>query len=156
MNINATLIGQSITFFFFVWFCMKYVWPPIMQALEARKKQIADGLAAGERGKHEQELAQKRATEVLAEAKRQAQEIIAKAEKRAAEIVDEAKSDAKGEGERILTAARAEIGQEVNRAKEGLRAQVVSIAIAGASKVLEREVDANTHNDLLNKLAAQI
>jgi len=156
MNINATLIGQSITFFFFVWFCMKYVWPPIMQALDARKKQIADGLAAGERGKHEQELAQKRATDVLAEAKRQAQEIIAKAEKRAAEIVDEAKTDAKGEGERILTAARAEIGQEVNRAKEGLRAQVVSIAIAGASKVLEREVDANTHNDLLNKLAAQI
>ncbi|MBI5461233.1 MAG: F0F1 ATP synthase subunit B [Gammaproteobacteria bacterium] len=156
MNINATLIGQSITFFFFVWFCMKFVWPPIMQALDARKKQIADGLAAGERGKHEQELAQKRAAEVLVEAKRQAQEIIAKAEKRAAEIVDEAKTDAKGEGERILVAARAEIGQEVNRAKEGLRAQVVSIAIAGASKVLEREVDANTHNDLLTKLAAQI
>jgi len=156
MNFNATLIGQSITFFVFVWFCMKYVWPPIMQALENRKKQIADGLAAGERGKHEQELAQKRAAEVLVEAKRQAQEIIAKAEKRAAEIVDEAKNDAKTEGERILTAARAEIGQEVNRAKEGLRAQVVSIAIAGAGKVLEREIDANTHNDLLNKLAAQI
>ena len=156
MNFNATLIGQSITFIFFVWFCMKFVWPPIMNALEARKKQIADGLAAGERGKHEQELAQKRAAEVLHEAKRQAQEIIAKAEKRAAEIVDEAKNDAKTEGERILTAARAEIGQEVNRAKEGLRAQVVSIAIAGAGKVLEREIDANTHNDLLNKLAAQI
>ena len=156
MNFNATLIGQSITFFVFVWFCMKYVWPPIMHALAARKQQIADGLAAGERGKHEQELAQKRAAEVLHEAKRQAQEIIAKAEKRAAEIVDEAKNDAKTEGERILTAARAEIGQEVNRAKEGLRAQVVSIAIAGAGKVLEREIDANTHNDLLNKLAAQI
>lgn len=156
MNFNATLIGQSITFVIFVWFCMKFVWPPIMQALEARKKQIADGLAAAERGKHEQELAQKRAAEVLHEAKQQAQEIIAKAEKRAAEIVDEAKTDAKTEGQRILTAAQAEIGQEFNRAKEGLRAQVVSIAIAGASKVLEREVDANTHNDLLNKLAAQI
>ncbi len=156
MNINATLIGQSITFFFFVWFCMKYVWPPIMQALEARKTQIADGLAAAERGKHEQELAQKRASEVLHGAKQQAQEIIAKAEKRAAEIVDEAKTDAKGEGERILVAARAEIGQEFNRAKEGLRAQVVSIAVAGASKILEREVDAATHDDLLNKLAAQI
>lgn len=156
MNFNATLIGQSITFVFFVWFCMKFVWPPIMNALEARKKQIADGLAAAERGKHEQELAQKRAAEVLHDAKRQAQEIIAKAEKRAAEIVEEAKNDAKGEGERILTAARAEIGQEVNRAKEDLRAQVVSIAIAGAGKVLEREVDANTHNDLLTKLAAQI
>ena len=156
MNINLTLIGQSITFALFVWFCMKFVWPPIMHALEARKKQIADGLAAAERGKHEQELAQKRAAEVLHDVKQQAQEIIAKAEKRAAEIIDEAKADAKTEGERILTAARAEIGQEVNRAKEGLRNQVVSIAIAGASKVLEREVDANTHNDLLSKLAAQI
>ena len=156
MNINLTLIAQSIVFGVFVWFVMKYVWPPIMTALDTRRKQIADGLAAAERGKHEQELAQKRAAEVLHDAKRQAQEIIAKAEKRAAEIVEEAKTDAKGEGERILTAARAEIGQEVNRAKEGLRAQVVSIALAGASKVLEREVDANTHNDLLNKLAAQI
>jgi len=156
MNINLTLIAQMIVFGVFVWFCMRFVWPPIMGALEARRTQIADGLAAGERGKHEQELAQKRATEVLLQAKQQAQEIIAKAEKRAAEIIDEAKGDAKTEGERILTAARAEIGQEVNRAKEGLRAQVVSIAIAGASKVLEREVDADTHNDLLNKLAAQI
>ncbi|MFZ5620849.1 MAG: F0F1 ATP synthase subunit B [Pseudomonadota bacterium] len=156
MNINLTLIAQMIVFAVFVWFCMKFVWPPIMHALEARRKQIADGLAAAERGRHEQELAQKRASEVLHQAKQQAQEIIAKAEKRAAEIVDEAKADAKTEGERILTAARAEIGQEVNRAKESLRAQVVSIAIAGASKVLEREVDANTHNDLLNKLAAQI
>jgi F-type H+-transporting ATPase subunit b len=156
MNINLTLFAQSISFAVFVWFCMKFVWPPIMGALEARRQQIADGLAAGERGRHEQELAQKRASEVLRDAKRQAQEIIAKAEKRAAEIIDEAKTDAKSEGERILVAARAEIGQEVNRAKEGLRAQVVSIAIAGAGKVLEREVDANTHNDLLNKLAAQI
>ncbi len=156
MNINLTLIAQMIVFAVFVWFCMKFVWPPIMGALEARRKQIADGLAAAERGQHAQELAQKRAAEVLLQAKQQAQEIIAKAEKRAAEIVDEAKTDARTEGERILTAARAEIGQEVNRAKEGLRAQVVSIAIAGASKVLEREVDANTHNDLLNKLAAQI
>ena len=156
MNINLTLFAQTFVFAVFVWFVMKYVWPPIMHALETRRTQIADGLAAAERGKHEQELAQKRAAEVLAEAKRQAQEIIAKAEKRAAEIVEEAKTDAKGEGERILTAARAEIGQEVNRAKEGLRAQVVSIALAGASKVLEREVDANTHDDLLNKLAAQI
>ncbi|MFN2308734.1 MAG: F0F1 ATP synthase subunit B [Gammaproteobacteria bacterium] len=156
MNINLTLFAQSITFGVFVWFCMKFVWPPIMGALETRRQQIADGLAAAERGKHEQELAQKRAAEVLHEAKQQAQQIIAKAEKRGAEIVDEAKADAKTEGERILSGARAEIGQEINRAKEGLRAQVVSIAIAGAGKVLEREVDANTHNDLLNKLAAQI
>lgn len=156
MNFNATLIGQTLTFILFVWFCMRFVWPPIMGALDTRRTRIADGLAAGERGKHEQELAQKRAAEVLLQAKQQAQEIITKAEKRAAEVVEEAKADAKTEGERILTAARAEIGQEVNRAKEGLRAQVVSIAIAGAGKVLEREIDANTHDDLLNQLAAQI
>ncbi|MBZ0072942.1 MAG: F0F1 ATP synthase subunit B [Thiohalobacteraceae bacterium] len=156
MNINLTLIAQMIVFGVFVWFCMRFVWPPIMGALDTRRTRIADGLAAGERGKHEQELAQKRAAEVLLQAKQQAQEIITKAEKRAAEVVEEAKADAKTEGERILTAARAEIGQEVNRAKEGLRAQVVSIAIAGAGKVLEREIDANTHDDLLNQLAAQI
>lgn len=156
MNINATLIGQSIAFFAFVWFCMKYVWPPLMAALNERKKQIADGLAAAERGKHEQELAEHAAKEKLVEAKQQAQEIISRAEKRAAEIVDEAKGDAKTEGERLLDAARAEIDQEANRVKEGLRGQVVSIALAGASKVLEREVDQATHDDLLNKLAAQI
>ena len=156
MNINLTLFAQTFVFAVFVWFVMKFVWPPIMRALDTRRTQIADGLAAAERGKHEQELAQKRAADVLHQAKQQAQEIIAKAEKRAAEIVEEAKGDAKSEGERILVAARAEIGQEVNRAKEGLRAQVVSIAMAGAGKVLEREIDANTHDDLLNKLAAQI
>ena len=156
MNINLTLFAQTFVFAVFVWFVMKYVWPPIMHALKARRTQIADGLAAAERGKHEQELAQKRAADLLHQAKQQAQEIIAKAEKRATEIIEEAKGDAKTEGERILTAARAEIGQEVNRAKEGLRAQVVSIAMAGAGKVLEREIDANTHDDLLNKLAAQI
>lgn len=156
MNINATLIGQSITFFVFVWFCMKYVWPPIMSALDERRKQIADGLAAAERGKHEQELAEERAKEALREAKAQAQEIIARAEKRASEIVEEAKDDAKSEGERLLAAAQAEIGQEMNRVKEELRGQVVSIALAGAEKVLEKECDEATHSDMLNKLAAQI
>jgi F-type H+-transporting ATPase subunit b len=156
MNINATLIGQAIAFFLFVVFCMKYVWPPVMRALEARKKQIADGLAAAERGKHEQELAEERAKEILRTAKEQANEIINRADRRAAEIVDEAKDDARGEGERLITAAQAEIGREVNRVKEDLRAQVVSIAMAGASKVLEHEVDASVHADLLNKLAAEI
>lgn len=156
MNFNATLIGQMIAFVIFVWFCMKYVWPPMMKALDERKKTIADGLAAAERGKHEQELAQERATEVLHEAKQQAQEIIARAEKRASEIVEEAKDDARTEGERLLAAARAEVDQEVNRVKEQLRGQVVSIAVAGAEKVLEREVNEETHNELLTKLAAQI
>ena len=156
MNINATLIGQAIAFFLFVVFCMKYVWPPILHALEERKKKIADGLAAAEHGKHEQVLAEERATELLREAKEQAGEIITRADKRAAEIVDEAKDDARAEGDRMLTAARAEIDQEVNRVKEDLRGQVVSIALAGAGKVLEREVDATTHAELLNKLATEI
>jgi F-type H+-transporting ATPase subunit b len=156
MNINATLIGQAIAFFLFVVFCMKYVWPPILHALEERKKKIADGLAAGEHGKREQVLAEERAKELLREAKEQAGEIITRADKRAAEIVDESKQDAKAEGGRMLTAARAEIDQELNRVKEDLRGQVVSIALAGASKVLEREVDENAHAELLNKLAAEI
>jgi F-type H+-transporting ATPase subunit b len=156
MNINATLIGQAIAFFLFVVFCMKYVWPPILHALEERKKKIADGLAAAEHGKHEQALAEERAKELLREAKEQAGEIITRADKRAAEIVDEAKDDARAEGGRMLTAARAEIDQEVNRVKEDLRGQVVSIALAGASKVLGREVDETTHAELLDKLAAEI
>ncbi|WJW75494.1 F0F1 ATP synthase subunit B [Thiohalobacter sp. IOR34] len=156
MNINATLIGQSIAFFLFVWFCMKFVWPPLIQALEERKKRIADGLAAAERGKREQQLAEERAKELLHDVKQQAQEIINRAEKRATEIVEEAKNDARSEGERLLAAARAEIDKEVNRVKEDLRAQVVSIALAGAEKVLEREVDEAAHSELLDKLAAEI
>ena len=156
MNINATLIGQAIAFFLFVVFCMKYVWPPILHALEERKKKIADGLAAGEHGKREQALAEDRAKELLREAKEQAGEIINRADKRAAEIVDESKDDARAEGERLLTAAKADINQELNRVKEDLRGQVVSIALAGASKVLEREVDETAHAELMNKLAAEI
>ena len=156
MNINANLIGQFITFFVFVWFCMKFVWPPIMQALHARQKRIADGLAAAERGVHEQELAEKRAKDLLVEAKGQSVEIINLAQKRASEIVEEAKGDARAEGERLLTAARAEIEQEVNRAKEQLRAQVAIIVITGAEKVLGREIDAQAHAGMLNELAGQI
>ena len=156
MNFNATLIGQTITFIVFVWFCMKYVWPPIMHALEERKKMIADGLAASERGKHDQELAQERAKDILRDAKVQAGENKTRADKRAAEIVDEAKDEAHAEGARLMTAAQAEIEQEVTRARHDLRSQVVSIALAGAGKVLEREVDAAVHEELLNKLAAEI
>jgi F-type H+-transporting ATPase subunit b len=156
MNINATLIGQAISFIFFVWFTMKFVWPPIMSALEERKKKIADGLAAAERGKHEQALAEQRATEVIAEAKQEASNIIAQAQKRANEIVEEAKETARTEGDRIVASANAEIEQEVNRAKESLRGQVVSIAVAGAGKVLKREIDAKAHDDLLQDLVSQI
>ncbi|MFN3593667.1 MAG: F0F1 ATP synthase subunit B [Thiobacillaceae bacterium] len=156
MNINATLIGQSITFAVFVWFCMRYIWPPIVNALEARRKQIADGLAAAERGRHEQELAAKRAAETLHEAKVKAAEIIAQAEKRAAQIIDEAKAAAKAEGDRLLAAAQAEIEQAAHRAREQLRAQVAALVVAGAEKVLRREVDAKAHAELLEAIAKEI
>ena len=156
MNINATLIGQTITFFLFVWFCMKFVWPPIMQALAERKKQIADGLAAGERGKHELELSSKRAVENLHEAKQKAAEIIAQAEKRASQVIEEAKGAAKDEGNRILTGAKAEVEQEVFRAKEVLRQHVADLAVAGAAKILRREVDAKAHADLLTAIKAEL
>ena len=156
MNITATLIGQSITFFIFVWFCMKYVWPPIMAALHERKTKIADGLAAAERGQHEQKLAQEKAVKEISEAKTKAAEIIAKAESRAAEIVEESKNDARAEGDRIKKAAQAEIDQEVNRAREALKAEIAAIVVAGASKVLEREVDAKAHDALLNSLVAEL
>jgi F-type H+-transporting ATPase subunit b len=156
MNINATLIGQTIMFALFVWFCMKFVWPPIMAALDARSKRIADGLAAAERGKNDLALAAKRSTELLREAKEKVAEVIALGDKRASEIVEEAKAQAKIEGERIVTAAKAEIEQEVFRAKEQLRTQVSAIALAGAGKILGREIDAKAHNDLLDKLVAEI
>lgn len=156
MNINATLIGQTIMFALFVWFCMKFVWPPIMAALDARNKRIADGLAAAERGKNDLALAAKRSAELLREAKEKVAEIIALGDKRASEIVEEAKAQAKIEGERIVTAAKSEIEQEVFRAKEQLRTQVSAIALAGAGKILGREIDAKAHNDLLDKLVAEI
>jgi F-type H+-transporting ATPase subunit b len=150
------LIGQSITFIFFVWFCMKFVWPPIMSALETRKKQIADGLAAADRGKHELELAAKKAGDNLRDAKAQAAEVLAQAEKRAAQIVEEAKLAAKEEGDRQLAAAQANIEQEANRARESLREQVAALAVAGAEKILRREVNAQTHADLLGQLKAEL
>jgi len=156
MNLNATIIGQMIAFALFVAFCMKYVWPPIMAALDERKKKIAEGLAAAERGRHEQELAEKRAQQVIHEAKDQANEIISQAQRRGNEIVDESKDNAHVEGDRILNSARAEIEQEANRAKDELRLQVGSIAMAGAAKILGREVDKEAHTDLLEELVSRI
>jgi len=156
MNLNATIIGQMIAFALFVAFCMKYVWPPIMAALEERKKKIADGLAAAERGRHEQELAEKRAQQVIHEAKEQANEIISQAQRRGNEIVDESKDNAHVEGDRILTSAKAEIEQEANRAKDELRSQVGSVALAGAAKILSREIDDKAHTDLLEELVSRI
>lgn len=156
MNINFTLIGQTITFVVFVLFCMKYIWPPLMRVLEERKTRIADGLAAAEKGKHELELAEKRALDVLKKAKADAQEVIGLAEKRAAEIADQAKDQARVEAERIVQSARADIDQEVNRAKESLRAAVSALAVAGAGKILEQEVDAKAHARLLDSLVKQL
>ena len=156
MNINATLLGQTIMFILFVWFCMKFVWPPIMQSLSERKKQIADGLAAGERGKHELELASKHAAANLHEAKQKAAEIIAQAEKRSSQVVEEAKGIAKEEGNRIVASAKAEVEQEVFRAREILRQHVADLAVAGAAKILHREVDAKAHADLLTTIKAEL
>ncbi|MBL4762930.1 MAG: F0F1 ATP synthase subunit B [Gammaproteobacteria bacterium] len=156
MNFNATLIGQSITFIVFVMFCMKFIWPPIMAALEERKKFIADGLAASERGAHEKELAEKKAKELLHEAKQQSGEIIAQAQKRANEMVDEAKTAARDEAAGIKHAAETEVEQGVNRAKEGLRKEVAVLALAGAERILMREVDANAHTAVLDDLMGQL
>ena len=156
MNITVTLIVQMIAFIMLIWFVNKVLWGPLSEMMEARQKRIADGLAAAEKGKHEQELAEKRAKEVLQDAKGQAAEIIAQAQKRSSEIVEESKDNARVEGERIVTAAKAEIEREIAQAKEQLRSQLASVAIAGAEKILNKEVDANTHSAMLNELAAKI
>ena len=156
MNINLTLFGQTITFILFVWCCLKFIWPHIIKAMDDRKTRIADGLAAGERGRHEQELAEQRAVEVIREAKDQAKEILAQAHKRGDEIVDDAKDDGRAEGERMLRAAEAEMEQQMNRAREQLRADVVKLALQGAQQVLGRDVDEKVHTEQLDRLAAQL
>ena len=156
MNINATLLGQAISFVIFVWFCMKFIWPPLTKALQDRQKQIADGLAAAERGAQDKKLAQERAKQEMREAKAQAAEIIAQAQKRAGAIVEESKDDARVEGERLLTAARAEIDQETNRAREQLRGQVAKLSIAGAEKILRREIDAAANKDIVDSVVSQL
>ena len=149
MNINFTLISQAIAFSVFIWFTVKFVWRPLLRAIEERQKTIADGLAAGERGRHELELASQRSSEVLKDAKQRASEIILQAEKRASEIVEEAKKVAREEGDRIIVAAKADIDHEMFSAKEALRQHVAELAVAGAAKILRREVDAKAHADLL-------
>jgi len=156
MNINLTLIGQTITFMFFIWFTMKFIWPPLIQALTERRTKIADDLAAAEKGRHEKELAEKRAIEVIKEAKDKAQGIINHAEKRGNEVTDEAKEKAKEESDRIVAAAQGEIEQETNRAREQLRAAVAELAVASAAKILEKEIDAKAHAKLVDKLVEQL
>jgi F-type H+-transporting ATPase subunit b len=156
VNLNLTLIGQAIAFAVFVWFCMKYVWPPVMQALQERQKKIADGLDAASRATRDLELAQEKAEETLRESKEQAQQILEQANKRSNQIVEEARETARAEGERIIAGARSEIDQEINRAKEELRAQVSLLAVAGAERILESSIDEAKHRELVDKLAAEL
>lgn len=156
MNINATLIGQSVPFLIFVLFCMKYVWPPVITALQERQKKIADGLDAANRAARDLELAQEKAGQQLREAKAQAAEIIEQSKKRAAQLVEEAREQARVEADRVKAQALAEIEQELNSAKDALRAQVGALAVGGAEKILGATIDQNAHAELVNKLAAEI
>jgi len=151
-----TLIGQSVAMLVFVWFCMKYIWPPIMNAIEERQTQIADGLAAAERGQQSLDKAKAESGDIVDEARKQATTILDQAHARANEIVAEGKADGVKERERQLAAATAEVEQEVNRAREELRGQVSAIAVASAEKILQREIDSKSHEDILSKLAAEL
>lgn len=156
MNINATLIGQMLSFALFVWFTMKFVWPPLTKAMAERQQRIADGLAAAERGRRELELAQTKAAEILREAHADAGDVVAQAARRASEILEQARDDARAEGQRLITSARVEIEQLVNKAREELRAHTSAAAVAAAARILEREIDARSHQKLLDDLVKQI
>ena len=156
MNMNLTMLGQLVSFAIFVWFCMKFVWPPITKALEERETRIADGLAAAEKGKQDLEQAEQRAEELMRDGRDKAQDFINQAQKRADEIVEAAKDAAREEADRIKAAASAEIEQNRNQAREELRGEVARLAIAGTEQILMREVDENVHRDVLDKLAANL
>jgi F-type H+-transporting ATPase subunit b len=156
MNINLTLIMQAAAFAAFIWFTAKFVWPPLMRAVETRQKQIADGLAAADEGRKSLANAEKRIADLVGEARTKATEIVAQGEKFRTETVEQAKAEAKAEADRIVAAAKAEIAQEIARAKEDLRHQVSTLAIVGAEKILKREVDAKAHADLLAEIQRQV
>jgi len=156
MNFNLTLFAQALVFAGLIWFTIKFIWPPLLVAIEARQKQIADGLAAGEQGRKSLEVSTRQAEEAIKEARARATDILAQAEKRAGQLVEEAKSAAKDEGAREKAAAKAEIGQELQRAREMLREQVAALAVAGAEKILRREVDARAHAELLDGIKRQL
>ena len=156
MNINLTLIAQAISFALFILFTVKFVWPPLMKAIEDRQKQIADGLAAGERGKQQLEASGKRADEEIGKARERAAEIVAHAEQRATQMIEVAKGAAKEEGNREKAVAKAEIEQEASRAREALREQVAALVVSGAERILQREVNAQAHADLLAQLKQEL
>jgi F-type H+-transporting ATPase subunit b len=156
MSINATLIGQMITFTLLVWFTMQYVWPPLMSALEERKKKIADGLAAAEKGQEDIKLAEKKAKKYLKDAKDESANIITLAQKRANEMIEESKATAKIEGDRMIEAARAQIEQEMQQAKENLRKEVAMLAFKAAEQILQQEVDKAKHKSIVDKVSGEL
>jgi F-type H+-transporting ATPase subunit b len=156
MNLNLSLVAQAITFAAFIWFTVKFVWPPLLRMIEARQKTIADGLAAAEQGRRSLEVSTRQADDAIKEARARAAEILAQAEKRSSQLIDEARQSARQEGDRELAAAKAEIEQEVSRAREELRDRVASLAVAGAEKILRREVDARAHGELLESIKRQL
>ena len=156
MSINATLIGQAIWFAVFIWITMKYVWPPLQKAMADRQQQIAEGLAAAERGKHDLELAEKRSVEAMRDAREKAADLVAAGDKRGSEIVEEAKAAARVEADKIVAAAKAEIEQEVERARALLRERIDELAVSGAERILKREVDAKAHAEMLASLKQEL
>ena len=156
MDINLTLIGQTIAMIVFVWFCMKFIWPPLLSAIEERQEKIAEGLAAADMSAQKLEEAKAEADEIVSDARKQATSILDQAHARANEIVAEGKNDGVKERDRQLAAAKTEIDAETNRAREELRGEVSAVALAGAEKILSREIDAREHEDILGKLAQEI
>jgi len=156
MNLNLTLIAQAVSFAAFIWFTVKFIWPPMLRAIEARQKTVADGLAAAEQGRRSLETSTREAEEAMRAARARAAELLSQAEKRAAQLIDEARSAAKEEGGREKAAARAEIEQAMTQAREQLRDRVASLAVAGAEKILRREVDARAHAELLETIKRQL
>jgi F-type H+-transporting ATPase subunit b len=156
MNLNLSMVAQAVTFAAFIWFTVKFVWPPMLRAIETRQKSIADGLAAAEQGRRSLETSTRQAEDAVREARSRAAEILSQAEKRAAQMVDEARNAAKAEGGREKAAAQAEIEQALSRAREQLRDRVASLAVAGAEKILRREVDAKAHGELLEAIKRQL
>jgi F-type H+-transporting ATPase subunit b len=156
VSINATLIGQMITFALLVWFTMTYIWPPLYNSLEERKKKIADGLAAAEKGREDMDLAQKKAKGVLKDAKDQSSEIVSLAQKRANELMEESKDNAKKEGDRLILAAKAQIEQEIQQTKENLRREVAALAVSAAEQILSAEIDKDKHQELVSKISNKL
>jgi F-type H+-transporting ATPase subunit b len=156
VNLNATLLAQMVVFLILAWFTMKFVWPPLIKALDERSQKIADGLAAAEKGKAELDAANKRVDQELSQARNEGQQRIADAEKRAQVVAEEIKRNAQAEAARIVAAAKADADQQIIKARESLRGEVAALAVRGAEQILKREIDANAHAELLNQLKAEL